>query len=554
MKSFSCFFYSLLIIIIISLPSCSDDIYKADIIITNAVVWTGNNKNPIAESFAINADTILAIGTTQDMLAYQDKDTDLIDVRGKFITPGFIDSHVHLLMGGNSLLSVQLRDASSPTEFTNRIADYAMTLDSGAWILEGNWDHTLWGSALPEKEWIDDVTSENPVVIFRLDGHMVLANSLALDIAGIDQTTKDVEGGEIVRDSNGSPTGILKGNAMIEMLDHIPPMTEVLKEKAFRSAMDYFSSNGVTSVHDVDSLSCFHIANSLLSKNELNVRIYSVHPLTRWSEISNMDFDNNEWLRRGGLKGFVDGSLGSHTAAFHDHYSDQPDNKGLLLYDEDRLYQWILDADKADLQVMVHAIGDKANHSILNMIENLIETNGAKDRRFRIEHAQHISETDIHRFGELDVIASMQPYHAIDDGRWAEAVIGPKRIQTTYAFKSLLDANTKIAFGSDWAVAPASPIMGIYAAVTRRTLDNQNPDGFVPDQKITVNEALKAYTIDAAYASFEEEIKGSLEVGKLADFVILSEDLHQINPINIKDVLVLQTYVGGKKVYDNKKL
>ena len=499
----------------------------------------------------ISADTILAIGNSSDIIQYKNKHTTVIDVDGRFITPGFIDSHVHLLMGGNSLLSVQLRDADTPTEFTKRIADYANTLEDEMWILEGNWDHTLWGGELPKKEWIDEVTSENPVVIFRLDGHMVLANSLALKIAGIDQNTVDIEGGEIVRDTSGTPTGILKGNAMIPVLDKIPPMTETHKFKAFRSAMKYFSSNGVTSVHDVDSLSCYHIANSLLTKKELDVRIYNIHPLTRWSEISDIDFNNNKWLRRGGLKGFVDGSLGSHTAAFHDHYTDQEDDKGLLLYDEEQLYEWILQADKSDLQVMVHAIGDKANHSILNMIEKLIRTNGKKDRRFRIEHAQHISEADINRFAALHVIASMQPYHAIDDGRWAEEVIGRDRIQTTYAFKSLLDHNTQVAFGSDWAVAPASPILGIYAATTRRTLDDKNPNGWVPDQKISVEQALRAYTITAAYASFEEDIKGSLEVGKLADFVILSEDITKINPIDIKDVIVLETYVGGKSVFQS---
>ena len=551
MNLHSIYFLFYFIIIFTSVQSCTQESATADLIITNAKIWTGNDAQAFAESMIISADTILAIGNSSDIIQYKNKHTTVIDVDGRFITPGFIDSHVHLLMGGNSLLSVQLRDADTPTEFTKRIADYANTLEDEMWILEGNWDHTLWGGELPKKEWIDEVTSENPVVIFRLDGHMVLANSLALKIAGIDQNTVDIEGGEIVRDTSGTPTGILKGNAMIPVLDKIPPMTETHKFKAFRSAMKYFSSNGVTSVHDVDSLSCYHIANSLLTKKELDVRIYNIHPLTRWSEISDIDFNNNKWLRRGGLKGFVDGSLGSHTAAFHDHYTDQEDDKGLLLYDEEQLYEWILQADKSDLQVMVHAIGDKANHSILNMIEKLIRTNGKKDRRFRIEHAQHISEADINRFAALHVIASMQPYHAIDDGRWAEEVIGRDRIQTTYAFKSLLDHNTQVAFGSDWAVAPASPILGIYAATTRRTLDDKNPNGWVPDQKISVEQALRAYTITAAYASFEEDIKGSLEVGKLADFVILSEDITKINPIDIKDVIVLETYVGGKSVFQS---
>ena len=252
----------------------------------------------------------------------------------------------------------------------------------------------------------------------------------------------------------------------------------------------------------------------------------------------------------GGLKGFVDGSLGSHTAAFMEPFTDAPDDTGLLITTEDDLYQWTSGADKAGLHVMVHAIGDRAINMQLDLFERVTEENGPRDRRFRIEHAQHIAPADLPRFAALDIIPSMQPYHAIDDGRWAERVIGPERIKTTYAFRSLLDAGARLALGSDWSVAPATPLEGIYAAVTRRTLDDRNPDGWVPEQKITVEEALRGYTLDAAYASFEEDVKGSLEPGKLADFVILDRDLTTIPPEEIRDARVDLTVVGGSVVYE----
>lgn len=541
-----------LLLIIVSATSCLRTNIEADLIITNASIWTANDSLLEAQSMAISADTIIAIGTEDQTRMYEGSHTKTIDMAGKFITPGFIDSHVHLLPGGNSILSVQLRDAATKEDFIQRISDFAKTIESGQWIVEGNWDHTLWGGELPKKEWIDEFTTENPVVIFRLDGHMVLANSLALERAGINASTRDVEGGTIIRIPNGEPTGILKGHSMGKVLDQIPPLTEAGKMKAFNAAMSYFLSNGVTSVHDVDSLSCHDIADKLLKKNELKVRVYSMKPLYRWKEWIDIDFPNNKWLRQGGLKGFVDGSLGSHTAAFHHAYTDAPEDTGLLMHGLDELYNWVSQADKANLQIMVHAIGDKANHEILDIFQRVTQENGQRDRRFRIEHAQHVAPEDIQRFSSLDVIASMQPYHAIDDGRWAEEAIGKERIQTTYAFNSLQTAGATLAFGSDWAVAPASPIMGIYAAVTRRTLDNKNPDGWVPQQKISVDDALLAYTKQAAYASFDEQIKGSLEVGKLADFVVLSEDIRKIDPNLIRETAVLQTYVGGELVFQKQ--
>ena len=530
--------------------ACQPPMPKADIVITNANIWTGNDQQKKATAIAIAADTIMAIGSKEEIASFKGTTTEIVDINGKFITPGFIDSHVHLLTGGRRLLSVDLRDASTPEEFSKRITDFAKSQPKGEWILEGNWDHTLWGGELPRKEWIDELTQDHPVALYRLDGHMVFANSAALAFAGIDKNTPEVEGGIIIRDEDGNPTGILKSNAMNILLDKIPPMPDEQKIKSFKAAMDYFLSNGVTSVHDVDSTESYETARQFLAKDELAVRVYSIKPIYKWQQLASKKRVDNQWVKQGGVKGFVDGSLGSHTAAFHAAYSDHAHDKGFFTFDPKDLYQWISDADKADLQIMVHAIGDNAIHTLLNIFERIIQENGKKDRRLRIEHAQHLASEDINRFAELCVIASMQPYHAIDDGRWAEEVIGPERIKTTYAFKSLLNAKAMLAFGSDWAVAPASPLYGIYAAVTRRTLDDKNPDGWVPEQKITVEQALQAYTKDAAYASFEEDIKGTLEVGKLADFVVLSEDITAINPVKIREVEVLQTYVGGKKVYE----
>ena len=541
------FFFSLLIAI--SLISCKTNNLEADLLVTNATIWTGNPESPKAEAMAIKGDSILAIGSFKDLEKFKGESTEILDVHGNFITPGFIDAHVHLLMGGNSLLSVQLRDTKTQQEFIDRIASFAKKIKPNQWIVEGNWDHTLWGGELPSKEWIDEFTEDNPVAIYRMDGHMILANSAALKIAGIDRNTPDVENGEIVKDSEGNPTGILKSKAMYLVLNKIPVLSISEKEDAINAAQNYLLSQGVTTIHDVDSLGGFEVAQKMYTNNKLKVRMFTADPLYKWESVSKTD-KSEKWLKNGLLKGFVDGSLGSHTAAFNEPYSDKLDDNGLFIVNEDSLFSQIINADNKDLQVTVHAIGDRANNKLLNIYERVIEKNGNKDRRLRIEHAQHLTTEDIKRFSKLNVIASVQPYHAIDDGRWAEELIGPERIKTTYAFKSLLDANTTLVFGSDWPVAPASPLYGMYAAVTRQTLDNKNLGGWVPEQKINIEQALTAYTQNGAYSSFDENIKGTLEPGKLADFVILSENLLTIKPEKLKDVKVLQTYVGGKQAFN----
>jgi len=524
----------------------------ATLVIRDARVWTGNTQQPWAEAVASLGDRIIAVGSNADVEAFIGEHTEVISVPGSMLVPGFIDSHVHFISGGAGLASVQLRDAATPEEFAALIGEFAKTVEPGEWIQYGDWDHTLWGGELPSRDWIDAVTPDNPVWIYRLDGHMALANSAALELAGVDAQTADIDGGTIVRFDDGRPTGVLKDNAMMLLEKAIPQASAARLDREAKAAMAYVAANGVTSVHDMADWQSLETYRRAESNNEIITRVYSVVPLQDWEHLRDevaQHGTGSEWLRIGGLKGFMDGSLGSHTAAMLEPFTDAPGDRGFLINDLSDMREWITGADAAGLQVLVHAIGDSAIRDLLDIYLEAAIANGERDRRFRMEHAQHIAADDIKRFATQDVIASMQPYHAIDDGRWAEEVIGPERARTTYAFRSLLDAGARVSFGSDWSVAPATPIDGIYAAVTRRTLDGANPGGWIPEQKITVEEALHAYTTTAAFASFDEDNRGMLKAGLLADFVLLDRDLTAIEPESIRDTRVLRTVVGGRTVF-----
>ncbi|MEQ1690680.1 MAG: amidohydrolase, partial [Gemmatimonas sp.] len=432
--------------------------------IVNARVWTGDSIAPWAEALAVAGENVVAVGSSTDIRSRVSETTRVIDAQGAMVTPGFIDAHVHFNDGGFALASVQLRDAKTREEFIQRIGAFAKTLPKGTWIRNGDWDHTNWGGELPARSWIDSVTRDNPVWINRLDGHMNLANSLALTAASIDRNVKDIVGGAIVRDASGEPSGIFKDNAM-GLIDAVqPPRSDAEWDRALDTAMTYVAARGVTSVHHMGGWDGLKALRRAQAAGKLRTRVVAQVPLSDWAKLRDevkAAGRGDDWLRIGGLKGFVDGSLGSHTAAMIAPFTDSPRDSGFFVTSPDSLYAWTKAADAAGLQVMVHAIGDRAIRTQLDVFERVARENGPRDRRFRIEHAQHIAPADIPRFGALGVIASMQPYHAIDDGRWAERVIGPERAKGTYAFRSLLDAGAPLAFGSDWFVAPPTPLEGI---------------------------------------------------------------------------------------------
>ncbi len=529
----------------------------ATLVLLHGKIWTGDAARPEAQAVACLNGRIIAVGTDEEVGKRAGAGTEVIDLKGRRVTPGFNDSHVHFLQGGQALSGVQLRDARSEAEFRERIGAYAAKLPKGRWITRGEWDHENWSPArLPTRQLVDPVTGDHPMFVERLDGHMGLANSLALKLAGVDRHTDDPPGGTIVRDANGEPTGVLKDAAqgLVEKAMPAPDGDEIAE--GVKAAMRYANEHGVTSVQDMSAApEVLRVYQKLLRAGELTVRIAAQQPLATWKRLADVgitaDF-GGPMLHIGGLKGFADGSLGSTTALFFHPYLDAPTTSGLAneeMIPESKMRGHILAADRAGLQVMVHAIGDKANKLILDMFEAAEKENGPRDRRFRIEHAQHLRQEDIPRFAALGVIASMQPYHAIDDGRWAAKRVGPEVLRGTYAFRSLLDAGVVLAFGSDWPVAPMEPLKGMYAAATRRTLDGKNPGGWYPEQKIGVAEALRAYTYGSAYASFEDSMKGTIAVGKWADMVVLSEDILAIAPEKVEDVKVDMTVLGGRTVY-----
>ncbi len=532
----------------------------ATLILHNAKIWTGDVRQPAAQAVAVIGDEVVSVGTDREINALRGSGTVVRNLGGKLMLPGFNDSHVHFVDAGRNLLSVKLRDAASPEEFARRIGEFARNLPKGEWILGGDWDHERWqGAPLPTRQLIDPLTPDNPVFVNRLDGHMSLANSLALKLAGVSRNTRDPEGGAVVRDASGEPTGVLK-DAAAGLVDRIiPAPSPDQRRREILAALAEARSNGVTSVQDMASAPDFAMYQALEQSGELTVRIHCRTPITEYRLLADPGIRavfGTRWLRLGSLKGFADGSLGSTTALFFSPYDDAPGTTGLPapeMFPEGNMKKLVAAADAARLQVTVHAIGDKANNVMLNIYEEVARDNGQWDRRFRIEHAQHLLASDIPRFAKLGVVAAMQPSHLIDDGRWAEKRIGKERCKTTYAFRSLLDTGARVAFGSDWPVAPISPILGIYAAVTRRTLDGKNQHGWIPEQKISVAEAVKAYTWTSAYAEFAENMKGTISPGRLADFVILSEDIFNMPPEQIEKVQVVCTVVGGRIVYEQGK-
>ncbi len=530
----------------------------ADLIIQNAKVWTVDQSLPTAQAVAVLGERIVAVGSNADADAWRGPKTQLIDAGGKLLLPGFNDAHVHFVNGGAQLDAVQLTDAASAEEFARRIAERAKVTPKGEWILGGDWDETKWSpAALPTKEIIDRVAPDTPVFLSRYDGHMGVANSAALRLAGVTASTPELPGGTIVRDSQGNPTGALKDAAMDYIDKVIPDLSHEQRSHAVKRALLHAAALGVTSVQDMTpEYSDLAVYSEFLERGELTARIYAAHIISRVDDQATIGIRHafgGPWLRIGAVKAFADGSLGSRTAYFFEPYADQPNYLGLLsegMHPVSLMRDRMMKADAAGLQICAHAIGDQGISMILDIYSEIVKAHGDADRRFRIEHAQHMAAKDFDRFAQLHVIASMQPYQAIDDGRWAESRIGRGRASRTYAFRTFLDHGVRLAFGTDWDVAPLNPLLGVYAAVTRATLDGKNPNGWFPEQKLTVQETVEAYTMGSAYAEFQEKQKGSITPGKLADIVLLSDDIFSIDPAKIRDVTVLKTFVGGKLVWD----
>jgi hypothetical protein len=532
----------------------------ADLVVRNGRVWTVDPARPEAEAVAIRGGRIVAVGSTIEVERLIGPATRVVDAVGRFVMPGFNDAHIHLMTGGAQLESVDLKDAATPEEFGRRIGERAKALPAGEWVLGGNWDEQQWpGAPLPTRQMIDAVTGDVPVFVNRYDEHMSLANSAALRLAGVTAATPDPPGGLVVRDAARNPTGVLKDAAQGYVFKVIPPASKERRLRTLKLALAHMASLGVTSVQDMgpdpDDVDLYA---ALAANGELTSRIRAVPAeVTLAKQLGQGPVARrpSPFLRVSGAKGFADGSLGSTTAYFFEPYADAPGMRGLLA-DEmqplDDMRARLLAIDKAGEQLCIHAIGDQAISMVLDLFADVARVNGPRDRRPRIEHSQHVAPKDFDRYAQLGVIASVQPYHAIDDGKWAEKRIGPERAKTTYPFKSFLDHKVRMAFGTDWPVAPLDPLQALYAAVTRATLDGKHPGGWVPEQKVSVAQSIEAYTVGAAHAEFQEKEKGSISVGKLADLTLLSADPFGVKPEEIRHLTVTMTIAGGKVVYERK--
>ena len=555
-----CKFAVCVLVIMAALDANAQSKPSATLIVTNAVVYTVDKQRPKAEAVAVIGDRIVAVGSRAEIELWRGPQTKVIDADGKLLLPGFNDAHVHFIQGGAQLDQVQLTDAATPEEFAKRIAAQTKKTPKGEWILGGRWDETKWpNQELPTKELVDRVTGDTPMFVERYDGHEALANSAAMKLAGIDPKTAEIPGGVIVRDASGNPTGVFKDAAMTLIYKAIPPMTHEQRLRAARGALKHAASLGVTSVQHMNPEFADVAAYSeLAEKGELTTRLYAVPMETDWRDQAKVGIRRawgSSYLRLGAVKGYADGSLGSRTAYMFEPFNDDPGNRGLLsdeMHPPSAMRDRLMQADAAGLQLRVHAIGDRAISMILDIFADIEKEHGYHDQRFAIEHAQHMAQKDLERFAKLHVIASMQPYHAIDDGRWAEPRLGHERARYSYAWRSFLDHGVTLAFGTDWPVAPLDPMPGVYAAVTRATLDGKNPGGWIPEEKITLPEAIEAYTMGAAFAEFQEREKGSITPGKLADMVIVSDNIFELKPEAIRNVKVQTTIVGGKVVYGER--
>jgi hypothetical protein len=545
----------------------------ADLVVVNAKVWTGDPAVPEATAFAVRDGCFVAVGDASAVQEWIGAGTRRIDAAGARIIPGIIDAHVHVVSGGLQLARLNLRQAPDRSAFIEAVARRAQASAPGQWLLGGRWSTESWPDPTqPVKQWIDPITPDHPVLLTRMDGHSALANSVALKLAGIDREgPPNPPGGRIDRDrASNEPTGILREAAMDLVSRHIPAPGPAELTEALAAATREAHRHGVTCVHTMSPWDRLEVLGEARDQGTLRLRVRVHIEEEDWAGFMERAgrFENDDLLRVVGFKQFMDGSLGSRTAYMAEPFADnrpgRPDEggagapaavrsgrwRGILTAaasKEGEIQRLCRAADAAGFNTAIHAIGDQANHLLLAIYEAVGRENGPRaDRRLRIEHAQHLLPADIGRFAKLGVVASMQPYHKADDGRYAERAIGARRCRTSYAFRDLLNAGAALAFGSDWPVVTINPFKGIHAAVTGKTLDGKT---FVAEQNISVEQALGAYTAGAAYAAGDEERLGRIKPGLLADFVILEQDVLAVTPEALGDVGVRETFVGGERVW-----
>ena len=580
---------------------------EADLVLQNGVIWTVDADNPQVEAVASLRDKIIFAGSTTDAIAHIGSNTRIIDLQGRLVVPGFNDNHVHFESTGQLLYGLNLLDVSNEDGLRKRMQDVHNRYAAGTWITGGDWSaYEAWGEGdvaeagrkvnpddqygnffLPNKGMIDTVTGDRPVLVRRFDRKVYVANSAALEAAGIGPGSADPEGIAVERNNSGEPTGALfnpvagavestvlvQDNVRALYRDIIPPPSRAQRTQETRETWQKMREVGITSYADITSAPVqVDIYRELHEKGMMTARVRYRPPLDKWRSMADLGIQvgfGDEWIRFGAVKAWIDGIMGNSSARFYEPYTHNPGSRGIwrdIMFPferspdnpedmQSRLERLALQADAANIQLTVHAIGDEANGYLMDMLERIVAKNGLKDRRFRLVHAQVMTDRDIERGGDMNIVAEMQPYHTADDMRWMEERIGHERSRGAYAFRRIWDSGAVLSFGSDSPGTNASryylnPMLGLYAAVTRKTLSGQPEGGWFPQEKITIEEAIQAYTLNTAYAAFEESIKGSITVGKLADYLIVSDNLLTMDPDNIKDVTVLTTIVGGKVVYE----
>jgi predicted amidohydrolase YtcJ len=521
-------------------------------------IYTNDPENPWAESMSVADGKISCIGKMDHVFldcGGGQEGAVTVQLKGQFVMPGFNDAHVHLGSAAADILAVPLTGVPSVEEMQKRVAEAVAQHKPGEWITGGGWDHTLWtDKKFPNRQQLDAVAPKNPVMLTHVSGHVAVANSLALKSGEIDKNTPNPPGGEIERDALGEPTGMLKEDAAMSLVNgRIPDPSPEQRRHGIELVLENVAKNGVTSVQDFSDWENFAVYRQLKEEGKLTVRITEWLPfLASLDDLQNMRAQGgwtDPWLKTGALKAFTDGALGSRTAALLEPYSDDPSTSGILTNDPEKLRKMAIERDKAGFQLAFHAIGDRANRIALDVFEAVAKANKPRDRRDRIEHAQVVAPEDFARFAKLNVIASMQPSHQTTDMRWAEERLGRDRLKGAYAWATMIKNGIPLAFGTDYPVEPVSPFRGLYACVTRERPEGGPRNGWEPQEKISLEDCIRAYTSGSAYAQFEEGKKGQLKPGAYADFIILSNDLTKVPPAEYAKTSVLRTVVGGRTVY-----